>query len=54
MSMDKDRLAENSKTRSAKGERKTKNAVNYLRQNAKSKTFYMSEGTDPQPANGED
>jgi hypothetical protein len=52
--MDKDRQAEYKKTRSAKGEKKAKNAVNYLSQTAKSKTLYLGEGTEPQRAIGED
>jgi hypothetical protein len=45
--MDKDRQAENAKSRLGKGERKAKNAANYLRQTAKSKNLYLTEGTDP-------
>jgi murein tripeptide amidase MpaA len=52
--MDKDRQAEYKKTRAAKGEKKMKNAVNYLSQYAKSKTLYLNEGNEPQRAIGED
>lgn len=52
--MDKDRQADNAKSRIGKGERKAKIAANYLRQNAKSKTLYLTEGSDPQRAIGQE